>query len=258
MRLLVLVSAITLLIVASSCSDRFPTETPSYYRPPANRALPRVLEYSHADSVEAGNLAVWYSGQIRPSDSLVSEVLFSLNFLRAVYDDTIDHRDSMPVLRAGRFLAPWRVSEILVKFDDTTIPKVNSGEYHAWDRFEPWQRPAHVDTVVSQWTELRFNGYLHPRRLAELYRTLPGILDAEPNLLLFTDWGTYPIFPRFDGVNWSYVFTGGFLGGRIWFFRYSRGWPVFVGTHVPGDPLPFWWNDALQNGQDFITWDGPH
>jgi hypothetical protein len=215
------------------------------------------LSYTHADSIEAGDFAVWYSGQNRPSDSLISELLYSLNYLRFVYGDSVRFNNSS-VLRQ-RFLAPWVVSELLMKVDDTTARKINLRQYDAWNRFEEYLRPAHYDSVdVIGGLLLKFNGFLHPRRLGELYGKLPGVIYTEPNYIAFLDWGTFPIFPSFNGTDWSYVFTWEPIMGPspVWYFKYVRGVPHYVGVWNPGDPEPAWWNE-VQNGIDFVHWDGP-
>ena len=215
------------------------------------------LNYSHADSIEAGNFAVWYSGQNRPSDSLISELLYSLNYLRYAFDDSIRFQNA-PVLQQ-RFLAPWVVSELLLKVDDTTAHKINLGQYDGWNRLDEYLRPAHHDSAdVLGWLDLHFNGFLHPRRLGELYRQLPGVIDWEENLIALGDWSAFPIYPSFDGENWSYLFSAGYGPWSLtdWYFKYAGGVPHYVGVWNPGEPEPPWWNE-VQNGIDFVHWDGP-
>ena len=217
------------------------------------------LSYSPADSIEAGDLAVWYSGQNCPSDSLIGSILYSLKFLRYCFDTSMNYGQSFPVLRENRFFAPWAVSQLVMGVDDTTAVKINRGEYDAWNRFEPYLRPAGYDSLYHQDAfVLRFNGFLHPRRLAELYRNLPGIRYAEPRGYMFVEWSTFPIFPRFDGQNWSYLFISHFdWRGPKWFFKYVKGIPTFVGVRNPGDPEPPWWSEAFLNDTSFVHWDGP-
>jgi len=212
---------------------------------------PRIyFHYTYEDSVEAGELATWYAGEIRPSDSLITEILYSLEYLRYTFDDSISF------IRSRRFFAPWKISEIWVKFDDSTAQRVNSREYDEWNRFEEYLIPVSNTPVdILGWTELSFKGYLHPRRLSELYASLPGVIYAEPTGYLFAGFATYPIFPRFDGSNWSYVFTRGFQG-RIFFFQYVDNIPKYLGT--PDSPnAHLWLGKAKLNIGNFESWDGP-
>ena len=215
------------------------------------------LSCTHADTAEAGEFAVWLSGKLRAPDSLISELLYNLKYLRYVFGDSVRYHDSIRVLNARRFLPPWEVSKLEVKFDSATAQKVNQGQYHGWDSLDVYLRPdtlTHADQMG--WASIRFKPNLHPRRLAELYRTLPGIIDAEPNSYIFTEWTTFPIFPRFDGKNLSYAFTLGFDAYPVWYFIYTDGVPGYLGLKYPSDPNPSWWSEAMLNMQNFAGWDG--
>ncbi|HZY10928.1 MAG TPA: hypothetical protein VFF29_07210 [Bacteroidota bacterium] len=216
------------------------------------------LSYSHEDSLEAMEFALWLSGKLRPTDSLVSELLYNLNYLRFVYDDSVRYRDSLSVLRWGGFMAPWVVSQLAVKFDSVTAQLVNSGRYDAWDQFEASLRPVYFDSVdILGWTWLKFDGYLNPRRLGELYSALPGVIYAEPNGWGFAGFATFPIFPRLVGNNMTYVFTRG-SAGPIWYFKYVDDEPYYVGTtYRCCDTLPNWLSEARINMENFTYWDGP-
>lgn len=217
-----------------------------------------LLSYSREDSLEAMEFALWLSGKLRPTDSLVSELLYNLNYLRFVYDDSIRYRDSLSVLRARRFMAPWVVSQLAVKFDSVTAQLVNSGRYDAWNRFEASLRPKSFNPVDNLgWTWLKFDGCLNPKRLTELYSTLQGVINAEPNYYVFAGFATFPIFPRLVGNNMTYVFTLG-NSGPIWYFKYVDDKPYYVGTtYRYSGSLPDWWNEARINEENFYGWDGP-
>jgi len=251
---------VLLIMTAPSCNDYVGSEYPSGTGGRGPRNPGRIqLSYSKVDSIEAGEFAVWYSGQNRPSDSLISELLYSLNFLRDRFDKSIRDQDSLPVLRAEPFLPPWEVSAVLIGVDDSAARKINRREYDAWNRFPVYLRPASYDSVRYGTVLLRFDGLLHPRRLAELYKTLPGVTYAEPDGFGFATIATFPILPRFDGVDWSYVFTRGRTIGPIWYFKYRHGTPHYVGVWNRRDPVPPWWGEASLNMDEarFVSWDGP-
>ncbi len=218
------------------------------------------LSYSHADSVEAGELACWYSATIRPSDSLISEVLYSLNYLRYVFDDSLKFHDSVSVLRQWRFLAPFRISQIIIECDDATTQAIFKGTYHAWTGLDSFLRPVEYRLLDSSgFFLLKFDGFSHPLRLVRIFRSLPGIIYGEPNYVLFAGWSTFPIYPWYDGKNWSYVFCPGDARGPYWYLKYNDGMPEFIGSLLPGDslPEPWWWEEARVNISQLYGWDGP-
>src|SRR3989442_14453785 len=99
--------SVLLVITESSCNDYVASDYP-FGLGSRGPGSPRrtQLSYSRADSIEAGEFAVWYSWQNRPSDSLISEFLYSLNFFRARFYKSIRDQDSLSVLRAEPFLPP--------------------------------------------------------------------------------------------------------------------------------------------------------
>jgi hypothetical protein len=256
--------SILIIMIASSCNDYLASDYPSSSEGHRSGYIRRMhLSYTHADSIEAGNFAVWYSGQNCPSDSLISELLYSLNYLRYVYGDSVRFHDSISVVRT-RFMAPWLVSALELGVNDSAAKKIDSGRYDAWNRFPAYLRPSSYSVDMNPWYKLAtlgFKGLLHPRRLAELYDTLPGVRYATPMGFMFLDWGTFPIYPGFDGRDWSYLFTRDNWAGpsTVWYFKYVDGVPHYIGVINPGDPEPTWWREAflIVNPPNFTHWDGP-
>jgi len=214
------------------------------------------LTYSHADTVEAGEFAMWLSGKLRAPDSLISALLYNLNYLRSAFGDSTRYADSVRVPFARRFMAPWNVSELEVMFDSATAEKVKEGQYHAWDSLEAYLRPDSLGRIYGGWITIFFKPDLHPRRLTEFYRTLPGIIYAEPSYFIFISEVTFPIFPRFDGKTMSYLFTDGSALGPFWYFKYVDGVPHYVGEWNPPVTVPTWWPEAVLNVKNFSVWDG--
>src|SRR2546426_6924231 len=93
-----------LIMTAPSCNDYVASDYP-FGLGSRGPGSPRrtQLSYSRADSIEAGEFAVWYSGQNRPSDSLIFEFLYLLNFLRAPFYNSILEQDSLSVLCLAPF-----------------------------------------------------------------------------------------------------------------------------------------------------------
>jgi hypothetical protein len=237
---------IGLILVFQSCNDKGVEIVPS------GQTKRMQLNYSKADSSEAKEFALWLSGKLQPTDSLVSELLYNLNYIR--------HRfgDSILILRSRRFMAPWIPSIIYVQFDDSTALKVSNGEYHEWDRLPEYIRPKGNINLFYGGVDLGFSGYFHPKRLAELYKTLPGVIGASPTYMMYTDGHVYPIYPRKIGSDMTYLFTDGF-DGQIYhscYFRYTNGVPHFIGDWNVRDSIPSWWVEASHNLGYFVKWDG--
>jgi hypothetical protein len=216
------------------------------------------LNYSKADSSEAKEFALWLSGKLQPADSLVSELLYNLNYIRYRFGDSIRYQDSILILRTRQFMAPWLPSMIYVKFDDSAALKVNNGEYHEWVRLPEYIRPKGNIHLSYGGIDLRFSGYFHPRRLAELYKTLPGVIGVSIESWMFVGGPNYPIYPRKVGNDITYLFTVGQYGflGHCWYFKYVNGVLYYIGDWKPTDPEPSWWSEARYNAWYFDTWDG--
>ena len=206
--------------------------------------------YTADDTAEAIDFALWLSGKLRAPDSLVSATLFNLGYLRHVVQNPV----LSPVVNAKRFMLPWYVSRIDIKFDDTTAQKVSAGQYDAWNQFEESLRPVLVGTVNRfGWSILRFAGILHPRRLSDMYRNLPGVLWTEqggPGFCEACGCPDFPTYPRLVGDDLTYAFTGGVQCSSRWrYFKTLFGVPQYVNSR--------WWDEAGLNMLNFSSWDGP-
>lgn len=213
------------------------------------------LNYSKEDSIEAKEFALWLSCELSTSDSLVYELLYNLNYLRCVYEN------SFPVLnKNNRFLPPWVISELCVKVDDTTAVLIKNHQYMGWDLLEASLKP---DSIIQYpdilgWALLGFDEYYHPQRLAEIYSTLPGVIWSGPNGRCFTTLSGYPFYPGLLNGELTYLFTlppG--MTQYYFYFKYVNGVPQHIGTWNRADePEPSWWQEAKTNINNFETWDG--
>jgi len=214
------------------------------------------LVYTAEDTLEAQALACWFSGELLASDVVFSELLYNINYLRYV------HGDSFSVLNENRFMAPWIIGELLIKFDDTTCTQIINREYTGWESLAEHLQP---DTILRNpdtlgWGKLGFDEWYNPRRLAEIYVTLPGALNSTPNGIAWAGTHTFPIFPGWVNEEMSYLFVhnGGSAGGPFSYFKYINEEPQYIGTrHGFGEPEPDWWPEAQSIWFNFEIWDGP-
>ena len=212
------------------------------------------LDYSLEDTLEAQKLGLWFSGDLLLSDSLFSEMLYSINYLRYVFGDPFT------VLK-NRFMPPWQIGVLLVGFDDSTANQVTNHQYTGWDSLEEYLRP---DTIIEYPDRLGiallgFEEQLNPWQLSKTYSTLPGVRFSEPNGYTFAG-GTFPIFPGYLHGEMTYLFVQGYsyIPEYYFYFKYLDQEPVFIGQWNPqSQPQPNWWDEAEVNIENFATWNGP-
>ncbi len=216
-----------------------------------------TYSYTKADSIEAMELAGWLSGWLLPSDSLISDILYKLKLLRNTYGDSIAALDT-----SNRLLLPWISRQLPIKFDSSTAILVNNNNYTSWDSLDTRIQP---DTIydypdVLGWALLGFKEYMHPRRLAEIYEQLPGVIFAEPNGYGFGGWADYPWFPGWIDNTVVFLFPNSrFINQRnfYYYFKFIDNQPVHIGTYdVINDTIPNWWVEADSVKSVFEIWDG--
>lgn len=221
-------------------------------RPPNDNRID--LNYSLEDTLEAQKLGLWFTGDLLLSDSLFSELLYSINYLRYSFGDSLMVLDN-------RFMPPWQIGVLVVGFDDSTANQVRHHQYTAWDSLSEYLRP---DTIIEYPDTLGiallgFEEQLNPWQLSKIYSALPGVRFCEPNLYDFAG-GTFPIFPGYLNGEMTYLFVEGyFYINRYYFcFKYIGQEPVFIGQWNPqNQQQPNWWDEAKINIENFATWNGP-
>jgi hypothetical protein len=221
-----------------------------------NVPLTRVsLSYSHDDSVEAKDLALWFGGTVTPRDSLVDQMLYSLNYLRYVY---LDSTQLFPVsLPSQRFLAPWRTHYTSIKFNSATAQLVRSNQYTAWNTLPASVRPDSVgDPDILGWTVAWYADIRNPWRICEFYSVLPGVLGCEPDGIT-SQGGTFPIFPGIQAGEMTFIFVQNpfLLPSAYHYFYYHDGQPIYGGVwRLSMDPKPAWYQHAKASIDTFYTW----
>jgi hypothetical protein len=237
-----LIAAVLLLTGPLGCSDS--ATRPGVGLPP------------DSTSVEAQQMALFLSGQLQPPGNLSLQIDRELQGIRGGF------ASSYPVLDSLNFLCPWIPGMILVQFTPEAAQQIRTGSYHAWDENNQslglsWFHLSAYDSLRVYFVTLSFTPLLHPRRLAELYSTLPGALDAGPGGGYFDHSNVYP---RQTGQGMSYLFRkawgdceSGCIASEFWYFTLENGAPHFVGHWAPlQDPTPpAWWPEARLNREAF-------
>ena len=246
------ISILTAFLLSSSCQNQATS--------PSERPARVPLSYSHEDSLEAREISLWFGATLTPKDSLVDELLYSINYLRYLYKDSTQLFPAS--LLSERFLSPWATNRLLVKFDSATAELVRSNGYDAWDSLPLAARPDTVENLSLDWTLTRYSDIRNPWRLGELYRSLPGVLLCEPDFIAFVDFGTFPIFPGIDNGEMTYVIVelAPLAAGPRHYFQYEEGIPIYHGVWLPDmDPKPSWWQHARASMDTIYSWgkDGP-
>jgi len=210
------------------------------------------LQYTASDSVEAIEFSLWLSGQLEAPDSLVSEALNRLHMLREKY------RATYPVSR--RFMPPWNISELICDVDSITADSINKNTYTGW-----YQLPFSLQPDSILYFPDNFGNMLisikepyHPRRLAEIYATLPGINYCEPNGIILVADADFPFTPGIINGSLAFLFPNAtYLASIYYYFRFIENEPQFIGQwNMPNDPEPDWWPEARVILDNFFEWDG--
>jgi hypothetical protein len=197
---------------------------------------------------EAELISLCLSGELEAPKRLSKRVLNELATIRSTFGDEFE-----PITRLV-FTPPWLVSCLIVGFDSNSAEQVARGEYRAWDNLNRRFHVSRIDTHAIKFraVTLYFEMVLHPRRLAEEYRSLPGVSYAEPNGLI----GDFPnVYPRKTLGQLTYLFRhaqgdcpSGCIYSEYWYFVFSGSRPVFVGHWIPSkEPQPGWWDEAELN-----------
>lgn len=213
--------------------------------------------YTKADSIEAIELSGWLCGWLLPSDSLISDVLYKLKVLRNTYNDSIALLDT-----SNRLLIPWESRKLIIGFDSSTTIMVFNNTYTGWDSLDTNFQPDSVYIYPStlKFFALGFKKYFHPRRLAEIYEQLPGVIYAEPNSYVFIGFDLFPWYPGWIDNTLTFLFPDSRHIDQInyyYYFKYINDLPVHIGTYdVINDTIPSWWIEADSTKSVFFFWDG--
>lgn len=207
------------------------------------------------DRAEANVIAVCLSGNVTAPQGLSSRVLADLAEIRSRFG-------GLELINTIRFRPPWAPSNVIVSFEPETVPLVANGQYHGWDELNQRFQVSKIDLHTIKWgyVVLRFQGQLHGRRLAELYRELPGVRHAEQNSMIGDGPGIYPRGQEMSEMTYLFKYGWGDCPSgcymvEFWYFIVSAaGEARFVGYWDPNrDARPDWWADARLNIELYRT-----
>lgn len=212
---------------------------------------------TEAPSQGALLMAMGLSGELRPPQSLARTIDSDLLRIRSRFG----HLD--PRIDTLSFFPPWVPSCVIVGVDTATASQMRAGSYTAWNDLN---QTYHVNNIkVSRpgysfaYVLLSFEEILHPGRLAEMYRHLPGVRYTEPNHYV-GDWPN--IYPRLLDSERTYLFRdaggdcpAGCTENWYWYFKIGPLGPAFIGYwDAQEQPRPDWWDDARRNFELYWSW----
>ncbi|MGB7062909.1 MAG: hypothetical protein WBF13_11230 [Candidatus Zixiibacteriota bacterium] len=242
-RIVLVVMLILSFMVGCSKSTKTETGNDDTEKPP--------IDITPKENQEAELIALCLSGELIAPDSLYDDVLDDLTAIRAEFGDTIQ------ALNAIEFWPPWRVSYLLMAFDESAAQLIADGEYHAWEELNEYYHVTEIKIGGSGLVSLVFDGRLNPCCLAEEYEALPGVIYVEPN---FGDGDGPNVYAREATDGLTYLFRNawgdcpsGCTSNEYWYFIFEENEPVLVGywRQHQGDPQPEWWEEARLNREHY-------
>jgi hypothetical protein len=228
-----------LLTAAAACGDHTPPAGPPGGGDASLSETPR-------ENFEAEVMALYLSGELVAPTPLYEELLADLALLR----DTWGHLSNM--VEDARFVPPWAPGQILVKFTEEAIGRIRRGEYADLDSLNSYYHVSSVDTSLLGFIDvalIRFEGRLHPDRMAEIYEPVSSVVRVSPNGL----WNnTYNVYPRRLDDRMTYLVRYGWgdcpagcIDNRFWYFKADEDSVGYVGTYLyRAEPEPEWWKEA--------------
>ena len=239
MRTRLLISMAALAVFAACGGDPPPASPPQPFTAP-DSTTPR-------ENREAEEAALWLSGELIAPQAVYETIRDDLAAIRGEY------LDSIPKL-AVPFMAPWVVSEVIVRLTDDAVVRFLAREPNDIDSLNAVFHATHLDTfrlkgTPPRWTLIDFAGRQHPARLGEFYQAQDDVVWGEPNGYI-GDWSN--VYPWKRGETMTYLFReawgdcpAGCISSRFWYFRRTAGVTEYVGTfEVWKDPYPDWWDEA--------------
>jgi hypothetical protein len=202
-------------------------------------------------------IAIWMSRELTAPPTLMSRIQGDLESLRALPEA------EQTALSSAHFSTRWVFSSVELETDSATYYAIERGEYHAWDSLNEVFQFSYYDSqsydfgdAVLYFVTVRFTRLLHSARLADIYRTLPGVLGAWHQYWYSTgEHSLNDLYPRQRGDTVTYLFhmewnCGGICRShRYWYAAALPDTAWIVGdwnAELDANP-PEWWSDALTN-----------
>lgn len=159
--IILILTAILFCLTLAGCSDE--SKISDSYDPNS----PEVLY-----KTEAQQMAIFYSGELFPPDTLTWKFIRELHILRSQWGDSI------PEVKT-RFLTPWGPSTLHTLFDDSTFASVFGGTNENWNRiarkYQLKTKRMFGDLISEKFVYVWFEWQLNPCRLGEKLAGFPGL-----------------------------------------------------------------------------------
>jgi hypothetical protein len=209
---------------------------------------PADLVFTKDDSIEAQHITIWWTDSLRPSLDTVSKFLYEVGAIRYLFSDSI------PDLKNYRFSTPWERSKVMIRFDSLHTKMVLDSTYLEWNKFDEDLRPFRIIAYgISSYYffGFKFKGVLHPSRLVDLYKNIPGVISCYRNIYGTIGTGLRSIYPfQKDSVKtYLFVTTKDLAGSTFYYFTVLGKKVGMIGywDQQKTKEVPFWWEDALEN-----------
>lgn len=159
-------TAILFCLTLAGCSDE--SKISESYDPNS----PDVLYMT-----EAQQMAIFYSGELFPPDTLTWKLIRELHILRSQWGDSI------PGVKT-RFLTPWNPGSLHMAVDDETYSAILENRHETWNKlsrqFQLKIIRASEFFLTDGWrVTLQSDWQLHPCRLGERFVGFPGAMWIE-------------------------------------------------------------------------------
>ncbi|MCH8557669.1 MAG: hypothetical protein LAT84_07605 [Balneolia bacterium] len=145
-------------------------------------------DLTEEDLAEAYGFALWYTGEIEPSEADIESAARTLNQIRTRYGNRSDFFQN-------RFITPWRPGLITVMLSDEARSRFEEDGSLPWDDIRPGLLPSEVSffPISEQYAYLRFRADLNPGALCRNYLQLEGIERCAPEYYIFSGFGGYGV-----------------------------------------------------------------
>lgn len=234
--ILLLLLAMYLCMVVSSCDDRSPSSSkPNFISTPM-------------ENEEAELAAMWLSGELVAPTYLYKKIRNELDLIRSTWQDSIPE--------SGIIYSPYiRPSYLSMGFYQATYDSILTGKYHAWDSLNSYYRMDSMSFIgMFAHVSMSFEGRLNPIVLIDAYTNLPGLKYIDPGgyvgdwpVLLIYDangslkyffrdaWGDCPCGCIYSTLNYFEVVNDSAIHRGSWYPDYPPDY----------DNAPIWFDTAL-------------
>jgi len=208
---------ILLTLLNFGCSEDLLTEP--------NEGLYPHLGLGYADSLEAREMAFYWDNTLQGSDTTFESLLYHLNYLREVWGD------SLPWIKAQRFILPWVPGELIVGLDSLATEEFRNGTYSGFNDLEEVFQPDSISEIRrSNYVLLYYTVPINMRVLANQYGDIQGVRYAEPNWIMWVGMDDFPMKYGIIDDEWAFIFLQNNSIEHSHYISYESGEPFYWGS----------------------------